>query len=106
MGITHQVGDPDLKRPAIRAERGACADCPVYEKCLFHMPRYGGFKNQGPRNVVYALITDKVENTTPRKNASRARTSSRRCRTACCRVVLPLMKAGRVPSGCACCSTA
>lgn len=62
MGITHQVGDPDLKRPAIRAERGACADCPVYEKCLFHMPRYGGFKNQGPRNVVYALITDKVEN--------------------------------------------
>jgi len=62
MSFTPQIGDPALKTPAVKQARGLCAPCPVYEKCLFHMPRYGGFKGQGPRNVVYSLRTDKVEN--------------------------------------------
>ncbi len=56
-----QVGNPDTKDPQIRSERGLCADCPYYSDCLFHMPRYGGFRGQGPRYVRYRLITDATE---------------------------------------------
>jgi len=62
------LGDPDTKTAAIRSERGLCADCPQYPKCLFHMPRYGGFKKQGKRHVAYAMITDAVENSNAKED--------------------------------------
>lgn len=55
------IGHPDLRNPAIRQERGGCADCPQWDKCLFNNRRYGGFKAQGHHNVGYRLITDRAE---------------------------------------------
>ncbi len=56
------IGDPEANTPEARKSLGKCAGCPQAPKCLFHMPRYGGFKTQGKRYVAYALITDQVEN--------------------------------------------
>ena len=56
-------GDPTVTQDALtRNQRGLCADCPDYKKCLFFMPRHGGFRNQGPRHVIYRLKTDAAEN--------------------------------------------
>jgi hypothetical protein len=57
-----QFGDPESKTAAAKAERGKCAPCPLYTKCLFHLPRNGGFRGQGKRYIAYTLITDSVEN--------------------------------------------
>ena len=58
-------GDPDVQEEVNRGQRGACGGCPQWEKCLFNMPRYGGFKGnkrKAPRvYVAYRLITDKAE---------------------------------------------
>jgi hypothetical protein len=31
--------------------------CNVYDRCIFHMRRFGGFKGKGPRNIGYDIWT-------------------------------------------------
>lgn len=53
--------NPDVPASVYRSERGACAKCALYENCLFHLTRMGGFKGQGRHNIGVRIITDKVE---------------------------------------------
>src|SRR5262245_9569871 len=69
-----QQGNPDLKDELTRQQRGLCADCDAYVDCLFHMPRYGGFRNQGERYVLYRLTTDPAENQNTKEDFCSCRT--------------------------------
>lgn len=58
LGAVKRAGfDPSLVASCAPPAPGV-RGCPMWKECPFHLTKYGGFKRQGPKNVIYRLITD------------------------------------------------